>query len=78
VWDAKVREATGGMTVMPPVQGQWVSSTKTLHLERMIPVRIACTKEQIEAIAEMTAKYYEQQAVMFYCISNEVFIREYK
>jgi len=78
VWDEKVRQITGGLTVMPPVRGQWVSPDDELFLERMIPVRIACTQEQIHTIADMTAQFYGQLAVMFYRISDEVFIKEYE
>jgi hypothetical protein len=78
VWDERVRSITGGLTIMPPVHGQWVSPDAELIFERMIPVRIACTREQIDEIAKMTAKFYEQLAIMFYCISNEVYIVDYK
>jgi hypothetical protein len=43
----------------------------------MIPVRIACTQDQIETIADWTAKYYEQQAVMYYRVSDYVVIKQY-
>jgi len=76
-WDTRVRRITGGLTVMAPVRGQWVSPDDKLFLERMIPVRIACTNEQIETIADMTAQFYNQQAIMYYRLSNEVVIKEY-
>ena len=78
VWDEKVRTITGGLTVMPPVRGQWVSPDDKLFLERMIPVRIACTREQITEIAIMTMQFYDQQAVMYYRISSEVYTIERK
>ena len=78
VWDKKVREITGGLTILSPAKGQWVSSNGELFLERMIPVRIACSKEQIEIIADLTAKYYDQKAIFYYCISNEVVIKTYE
>lgn len=78
VWDAKVRKITGGLTIMPPVRGQWVSPEDQLFQERMIPVRIACTREQIDTISDMTAKFYEQLAVMYYHVSSEVVIKHYK
>ena len=78
VWDEKVREITGGLTVMPPVRGQWISPDDELFLERMIPVRIACTREQIKEIAMMTIKFYDQLAVMYYRISSEVYTLEKK
>lgn len=77
-WDSRVRRVTGGLTVMPPAKGQWVSSDNELFAERMIPVRIACTRKQIDTIADMTAVFYKQKAVMFYRISDEVYIKEYK
>ena len=77
-WDSRVRRISSGLTVMSPARGQWVSPSNKLFEERMVPVRIACSKEQIDIIAKMTATFYEQQAVMFYCISNEVYIREYR
>lgn len=78
VFDAKVYEITGGLTVMTPTKGKWVSDTGTLFSERMIPVRIACTREQIDKIIDMTMEYYEQLAVMAYRISDEVIIRNKK
>lgn len=77
VWDDKVREITGGLTIIPPIKGVWVSGEGEIFKERMIPVRIACSREQIEKIADITAKYYNQKAVMFYLISNDVTIKRY-
>lgn len=77
-WDCRVQRVTGGLTVLPPVRGQWVSIQGILTVERMIPVRIACTEDEINQIADMTAAFYEQDAVMFYCISDKVFIKEYR
>ena len=72
-WDAKVRAITGGLTIRPVEKGQWVHpSSKNLIAERMIPVKIACTRRQIEEICLMTAKYYDQEIVMAYRISEEV------
>jgi hypothetical protein len=77
VWDEKVRKISGGLTIMAPVKGQWVSADEVLYRERMIPVRIACPPDKIEQIADMTAKYYEQEAVMYYLLSKEVTIKKY-
>ena len=76
-WDTRVRRITGGLTVMTPAKGQWVCPDGELFCERMIPVRIAATREQMDVIADMTAAFYDQIAVMFYLISNEVIIKEY-
>jgi hypothetical protein len=77
VWDEKVRAVSGGLTVLHPVKGQWVAPCGTLFAERMIPVRIACSREQIDAIADMAAKYYQQQAILYWKVSSEVVIHAY-
>ena len=76
-WDQRVRRITGGLTVLPPAKGQWVSPSGELFCERMIPVRIAATSEQMEQIADMTASFYQQEAVMYYLVSANVIIKEY-
>lgn len=77
VWDAKVREISGGLSIMKPLKGQWVAPDQALFCERMIPVRIGCTRSQMEKIADMTAAYYAQQAIMYYVVSTELVIRHY-
>jgi len=76
VWDDKVKAIAGGLTVVAPVRGTWVSSDDETFQERMIPVRIMCSRDEIMKIATMTKGYYEQLAVMVYRISSEVFIVE--
>lgn len=73
VWDDKVRAISGGLTIYRPVKGQWFAADGVLHAERMIPVRIACTEEEIRKIAAMTRVYYDQIAVMVTEISRNVF-----
>lgn len=75
VWDEKVREITGGLTVLAVAKGQWLSPQGDLYKERMIPVRIACTRAQIDQIIDMTMRYYEQLAIMAYRVGDEVIIR---
>lgn len=75
VWDEKVRKITSGLTILPVSRGQWVSPSGELFLERMIPVRIACGRQQIEEIIQMTIKYYEQEAVLAYLVSETVILR---
>jgi hypothetical protein len=72
VWDKRVRDLTGGVTVLKPAKGQWVSDNDTVFVERMIPVRVACSGEAMEAIARMTLEYYEQEAVLYYKVSDDV------
>lgn len=71
VWDSKVRAISGGLTIMPVAKGQWVYNDK-LYAERMIPVRIIATRDEMLQIAAMTAKYYSQIKVLAYKISDEV------
>jgi len=75
VWDKKVRDISHGLTILPPSKGQWISPSGDLFVERMIPVRFMATREQAEAIIQMTLKYYDQWAVLCYLISDEVILR---
>lgn len=73
-WDNRVRRITGGLTVYKPVMGQWIDqSDNTLYKERMIPVRIVATPDEMSKIAGMTKLFYEQIKVLYYKLSNEVF-----
>lgn len=74
VWDAKVREISGGITIMTPTKGQWINKNGELFVERMIPVRVSCTEDQMVKIAQLTLKYYDQEAVFYYQLSDKVFI----
>lgn len=69
---------SGGLTIYRPSKGQWISKEGELFEERMIPVRIMCSREDIEKIADLTAQYYNQKAVMFYLISTESYIKHYE
>lgn len=75
VWDARVRDISGGLTIMPPARGQWVAPSGDLFVERMIPVRIVATLDEISDIIDFTMKYYEQLAILCYKISDMVILR---
>ncbi|WP_407305820.1 hypothetical protein [Acinetobacter sp.] len=75
VWDEKVRGISGGLTIMQPAKGHWVSPTGETFVERMIPVRIIATRQQIEQIIDMTMNYYDQLAVLCYRLSDEVILK---
>lgn len=75
VWDAKVREITNGLTILPVSKGHWISPAGELFVERMIPVRIVASRQQIEDIINLTIKYYEQEAVLAYKMSDEVILQ---
>ena len=76
VWDEKVRAISNGLTILKPAKGEWVSSSGELFAERMIPVRIACSEANIDKIMDMTIKYYNQEEVMAYKISECVKFRK--
>lgn len=77
VWDKKVREVAGGLTVLRPAKGYWVNPKGELFEERMIPVRIKCSEKQIEHIADLTAQYYKQEAIMYTLVSERCVIKHY-
>lgn len=74
-WDSRVRRISNGLTILTPAKGQWVSPSGALFQERMIPVRISCTREQIEQIIQIAIKHYDQEAIMAYRLSDEVILR---
>lgn len=76
VWDERVKKISNGLTIVAPVKGVWVSKDGETYKERMIPVRIMCSKEEIMEIAHMSKKYYDQLAIMVYKVSDDVFIVE--
>lgn len=73
-WDAFVREVTGGLTIQRAAKGQWTDNTGKLYKEIMIPVRIACTEDQIKKIAEFTLSHYKQKAVFVTLVSEKTLI----
>lgn len=78
VWDARVREISGGLTIFKPVKGHWVdqsSDDNTLYSERMIPVRFIASEDDMEAIVAMTGVYYDQLVILCYEISQNVVMR---
>ena len=73
-WDKKVERVSGGLTVLTPGKGSWVHDDQT-HRERMIPVRIMCSRAQIEKIIDLTLVHYDQLAVMAYKVSSEIILK---
>lgn len=76
-WDLFVESITKGLTIENPTRGIWINHEGMKYEERMIPVKISCTREQIEVIIDFTAKHYEQEAISFYKISDEMHIVNY-
>lgn len=77
-WDSKVLAIAKGLTILQPAKGQWVSLTGELFKEKMIPVCIGCTREQIVQIIEMTGKHYQQLAIYCSKVSDEVIVQHFK
>jgi hypothetical protein len=75
VWDEKVRAITGGLSIMPPIRGQWVSPEGQVFFDRMIPVRIAATRPQMDQIMELTKQHYDELEVFAYLLSDTVIRR---
>ena len=74
-WDENVRQIAGGLTILKTAKGVWESPGGQIFREEMIPVRIACTEEQINQIINLTIEHYDQEAVMAYRVSDKVIIR---
>lgn len=74
IWDEYVKNVTGGLTILKPAKGIWVSNDGVEYKERMIPVRIQCSEETICEIAGYTLRHYDQEAVMFHLVSEKSFI----
>jgi hypothetical protein len=78
LWDAKVMAVTGGMTILKPGEGRWMSLHGELFEERVIPVEVSCTRAQIEQIMDITAVHYGQLAVYARKVSDEVLLKHYE
>jgi hypothetical protein len=72
VWDREVRTLSNGFTIMGTAQGEWRAPDGSLFREPMIPVRIACSRSEMDAIISFTLVHYKQKAVMAYLLSKEV------
>jgi hypothetical protein len=75
-WDERVRKLAGGLTIMKTGIGNWINGNE-LYIERTIPIRIYCTKNQIDVIADITASHYGQKSIMYYALSDDVYIKRY-
>jgi len=72
-WDKYVMSLSGGITILQPGRGKWISETTTnLIAEKVIPVRVMCTPAIMDRIIAFTLTHYRQQAVMYYVVSSDV------
>ena len=75
-WDDKIKDIAGGLTINKKSRGIWISQTGTIFKEEMIPVLVYCSYHDISSvIAVITKRHYDQEAVMFYKVSDEVYIK---
>ncbi len=74
-WDDYVKSLAGGLTIMKTAKGEWIdSSTDKVYKDRIIPVRIKCSKKNIKKIIEFTITHYNQEAVLAYKVSDKVYL----
>jgi hypothetical protein len=72
-WDRRVKSISKGLTIYTPSIGIWQDQTTGIeYRERMIPVRIACTRDEIIKIMNILKSHYDQIDVLAYKISEEV------
>ena len=75
VWDKKVIEISGGLTIYSPIVGKWRNGRE--YVDRMIPVRILATSDDMKKIVDITLKHYpDEEAIMAYMISDEYILKE--
>lgn len=74
-WDKKIQEISGGLTILTSAKGRWIGPNGKLFREKMIPVRIICTREEINKIIAMTKTYYKQKAVLAYKVGDEIILK---
>ena len=75
VWDARIRAISGGLTLLKPVTGEWVSPGGELFRDRMIPVRFIGTESQARQIVDLTLDYYDELSVLCYRVSDYVILK---
>src|SRR5579859_5271255 len=61
LWDEFVVQLAGGLTILKTAKGEWVSPDNVRFKDRMIPVRIKCSRKQIKKIIAFTIKHYNQE-----------------
>lgn len=71
IWDRFVEKLTGGLSIDSPILGIWRDKDGVIYEEKMIPIQISCTEEQIEQIVDFTATHYQQKAITKYKISDD-------
>jgi hypothetical protein len=70
-WDEQIQKITGGLTILRPTVGKWISPDGELFRDRMIPVRIACTSSQLDEVIKRTLTHYPDERAIFICLISE-------
>ncbi len=83
-WKEKVISISKGLTVCKKVKGYWLDpdfvedriyypkANQAVIKESMLPVRVACNREQMTQIATYTKEFFKQESLMYYRLSDEV------
>lgn len=75
-WDDRVKQISKGLSIYRSAKGTWYDpEEKEYIVERMIPVRVFCTRIELEHIMNITIGHYDQKAVMAFMISDEIIVR---
>lgn len=74
LWQQLIHEISGGITILSTAKGTWISPNGELLNDAMIPVRFIATETEAQTIAELSLVYFEQQAIMYYKISDQPLI----
>ena len=74
-WDRQVSLVleNKGMTIHSPSKGRWYHDGE-VYKDRVIPVSLIATEDEMKKIAEITLKHYQQIAVLYFKISSETHI----
>jgi hypothetical protein len=74
-WDEKVKAISGGLTILRAVKGDWLFQAKWFK-EKVIPCRILATREEMDAVVDITLEHYgDQHCILAYQISNQIIMR---
>ena len=71
LWENEARKIAGGLSVCPPIEGQWENDGK-VYREKMIPVRIACSARKIAKLVNFAKLHFRQLSIMYYPVSRDV------
>jgi hypothetical protein len=68
-WDKRVSDLSGGLVLCPVLSGRYHEIN-----EKVIPVQVACELATLFDILSITKAHYEQEQVMAWKISDEVWV----